>query len=307
MRILFVTESSHTGKTPRNHPNMRTEFAWQYLLDADHIPISQIGDVSGYDIILVILPKKGNVRSLELIQYLKRFAKVGIIQEGPNDYWHNYDLEGQISHAEALKATDFILAHNSSDVSYYKFYNPKVDVIRSAMPDWLEFPRVERKNVMIGGNFCQWYNGYDSYEVARKIKREDEEIFAPSMGRKIAGEELLVTNLPYMNHQDFLSSLNHMRVGVHLMRTFAAGTFALNCAFLGIPCIGYDYLDSQRICFPRLSTTCPLLNIAFYSADILDKCKYLDFSSVIRSNFNQYFHSSVFQREMPQKLARLIA
>ena len=34
------------------------------------------------------------------------------------------------------------------------------------------------------------------------------------------------------------------------MRTHAAGTFALNCAYLGIPCIGYEGLDSQELCHP---------------------------------------------------------
>ena len=37
------------------------------------------------------------------------------------------------------------------------------------------------------------------------------------------------------------------------MRTHAAGTFALNCAYLGIPCIGYSGLDTQRLCHPDLS------------------------------------------------------
>ena len=37
------------------------------------------------------------------------------------------------------------------------------------------------------------------------------------------------------------------------MRTHAAGTFALNCAYLGIPCIGYKGLDTQELCHPELT------------------------------------------------------
>ena len=37
------------------------------------------------------------------------------------------------------------------------------------------------------------------------------------------------------------------------MRTHAAGTFALNCAYLGIPCIGYKGLDTQETLHPELS------------------------------------------------------
>ena len=34
------------------------------------------------------------------------------------------------------------------------------------------------------------------------------------------------------------------------MRTHAAGTFAMNCSFHKIPCIGYKNLDTQEILHP---------------------------------------------------------
>ena len=34
------------------------------------------------------------------------------------------------------------------------------------------------------------------------------------------------------------------------MRTHAAGTFAMNCGFHGIPCIGYKGLDTQETLHP---------------------------------------------------------
>jgi hypothetical protein len=37
------------------------------------------------------------------------------------------------------------------------------------------------------------------------------------------------------------------------MRTHAAGTFSLNCSYLGIPCIGYNGLDTQEVLHPNLS------------------------------------------------------
>ena len=38
-----------------------------------------------------------------------------------------------------------------------------------------------------------------------------------------------------------------------MMPTVAAGTFSLNCAYYGIPCIGNELVDTQRKCFPDLS------------------------------------------------------
>ena len=56
-----------------------------------------------------------------------------------------------------------------------------------------------------------------------------------------------------MNWVEWIKSLNNFKYGIHLMRTHAAGTFALNCAYLGIPCIGYEGLDTQEICHPNLT------------------------------------------------------
>jgi hypothetical protein len=78
-------------------------------------------------------------------------------------------------------------------------------------------------------------------------------IWAPSMGRKQDGEDQLIRHLPYLEWKDWIHKLNEFKYGVHLMRTHAAGTFALNCAYLGIPCIGYKGLDTQEILHPELT------------------------------------------------------
>jgi len=50
-----------------------------------------------------------------------------------------------------------------------------------------------------------------------------------------------------------MSTLSTFKYAVHLMPIVAAGTFSLNCAYLGIPCIGNANIDTQNICFPDLS------------------------------------------------------
>jgi hypothetical protein len=52
---------------------------------------------------------------------------------------------------------------------------------------------------------------------------------------------------------EWIKTLANFNIGIHLMRTHAAGTFALNCAYLGIPCIGYKGLDTQETLHPDLS------------------------------------------------------
>jgi hypothetical protein len=69
------------------------------------------------------------------------------------------------------------------------------------------------------------------------------------MGRKQEQESMIedINYLPYMSWREWINNLSQYHIGIHLMRTHAAGTFAMNCAFHGIPCIGYRGLDTQEL------------------------------------------------------------
>ena len=80
------------------------------------------------------------------------------------------------------------------------------------------------------------------------------------------------------------------------MRTHAAGTFALNCAYLGIPCIGYKGLDTQMACHP--DTTVELGNI-LKAKQIAKKLRndedfYLYCSKVAKENYRKLYHENKF-------------
>ena len=151
---------------------------------------------------------------------------------------------------------DVIFAHNQIDVDYYKGLTEKENVFQNKslmIEDKIE-PHIvnsdARDGVIIGGNMVRWYGGFDSFVTARHFQTP---IFAPSMGRRQPNEEQLVTHLPYMQWVEWIYKLAEFKYAVHLMPTIAAGTFAMNCGFLGIPCIGYSELDTQRNIHPNLS------------------------------------------------------
>lgn len=256
MKIAFFTEMGFEGKVPRNHANMRTEFAWMVALNADHHSIVRIPFINEqYDLGIVIIPKKNpdfDINSLRL-----SCKKIAVMQEGPNWYWQDYDLPKQVWYYNTLASADIIFTHNTSDKRYYEgLTNHKdVRVLQSLMiedaidKESLTSPKY-REEVIIGGNFVSWYGGFDSYIVANEIVNKP---FAPSMGRKQPGEEQIVSHLPYFDWRNWITQLSKFKYGVHLMRTHAAGTFALNCAYLGIPCIGYYGLDTQEVCHPNLT------------------------------------------------------
>ena len=72
MKVAFLTEMSFTGKVPANHPNMRTEFAWMYALDADHRNLYHYEEIQDYDHVFIIFPKGQ-------INYSTIGVKLGII------------------------------------------------------------------------------------------------------------------------------------------------------------------------------------------------------------------------------------
>tara|TARA_R110000823_G_scaffold252973_1_gene375523 strand:+ start:6852 stop:7745 length:894 start_codon:yes stop_codon:yes gene_type:complete len=252
MRIAFFTEGGYQGKISRDNPNMRTDLAWICSLNADHWNINSSPNQQ-YDLGIIIIPK--NNPQFDLNRLKQYCSKIAVMQEGPNWYWQDYSLPQQIWYFNTIQEADFMFVHNKSDQKYYEgLTGKKCKILSSLMiEDSINnLPQVERKDIIIGGNFCSWYGGFDSYIVAQEANCP---IFIPSMGRKIEGEEQMenLNHLPYMNWVEWIKSLNNFKYGIHLMRTHAAGTFALNCAYLGIPCIGYEGLDTQEICHPDLT------------------------------------------------------
>ena len=295
MEVAFFTEMGFNGKVPRTHTNMRTEFAWMCALNADHYNISQTPSKK-YDIGITIIPKKDPLFDLNR---LREFCdKVAVMQEGPHWYFQDYSLDKQIEYFNTIYSADILYVHNSTDKIYYKGLTNHKDirVLKSLMIEDAvgEIAKVERKGVIIGGNFVSWYGGFDSYIVASEVF---DEVFAPTMGRKIQGEEQMVNLLPYMTWKEWINKLNEFKIGVHLMRTHAAGTFALNCAYLGIPCIGYKGLDTQELCHPNLTVEVGDLVQAKNLLKELENNKafYSNCSSDAKKNYLEYYHESKFK------------
>lgn len=299
MKIAFFTEGGYQGKVPRNHPNMRTELAWMCALEADHWNINQPPNQQ-YDLGVVIIPKKNPQFD---INKLKQYCnKIAVMQEGPNWYWQDYPLNQQIWYFNTIQEADFMLVHNESDKKYYEGLTSKECKILPTLmieDSISNLPQVKRKDIIIGGNFCSWYGGFDSYIIAQEA---DCPISIPSMGRKIEGEENMpeLNHLPYMNWVEWIKTLNNFKYGVHMMRTHAAGTFALNCAYLGIPCIGYEGLDTQEICHEDLTVKLGDLASAKEKLTRLktDKYFYNECSKTAKKQYKKYYHELIFLKKI---------
>ena len=253
MKIVFFSESQVNGKVPRNFDNARTEYAWMMALNAPHYNINNI-PTEHFNLGIVIIPKNNPQINLNKMRTI--CDKVAVMQEGPHWYFQDYQIDKQFHYYNALMESDWVYCHNKSDVNYYKGLGCKdVRVMRSLMITEDLIPRNEWGDVtIIGGNFVSWYGGFDSYMVA-SVFQPEMKIYAPSMGRKQKLESQIedINYLHYQMWKDWINTLSQFHVGIHLMRTHAAGTFAMNCAWHSIPCIGYKGLDTQEICHPNLT------------------------------------------------------
>ena len=318
-KIAFFSESPFDGKIPRDFDNMRTEYAWYVGLDATHHNIESIQSLDDdmYDLGIVIIPKTkiDYLMVYPLIEQMRRTCKkIGYMQEGPHWYFQDYPLHQQIWFYNTLMEMDVIFAHNQIDVNYYKGLTGKENVFqnKSLMIEDEITPHIvnpdARDGVIIGGNMVRWYGGFDSYIVAQEF---GENIFAPSMGRKIENEEQMedLTHLDYMNWLDWVNNLSRFKYGVHLMTTHAAGTFALNCAYHGIPCIGYKGLDTQELCFPHLSVDIGDLKRAKQLANRLktDKKFYDDCSKISKKRYNECFSEKEYTYYMNKVIEKVIS
>ena len=261
MKIAFFSEiGSNDGiEFPRNFQNMRTDVAWAVSLNAKIYSFTP-NKFPDIDLAIMICPKKDSNKCFVFFERFKGKCQFANMMEANQSFWQNYSIDNQIGYLNLLNQVDHIFVHNEIDVKYFKglIPNKNVSVMQSLMiedtipQEAKKFDQITRSGVMIGGNFCEWYSGIDSFIIAQEF---EESIYIPSMGRKVDGEENIegLNHLPYLNWSQWMIELSKMKYAIHLMRTYAAGTFSLNCARLKIPCIGYDQLDTQINLFPELS------------------------------------------------------
>jgi len=318
MKIAFLTEMGFTGKVPVDHQNMRTEFAWMYASDADHFNIRIFSGIADYDKVFIIFPKgktflsaegstliKGinpisDLLKVDLVKKLKENNKeVFIIQEGPCWWFNDYELDDQINFINMIRSSDGIYAHNEHDAKFWKGFTSKVFImptlmIEESIKDIVWNPQ---DKAMVGGNFSHWYGGMQSYMAAQYF---DCEMYTITSHSQRPQEEGLVKHLPRAMWTDWMKQLSEFKYAVHLMPTVAAGTFSLNCAYFGIPCIGNEKMDTQRLCHPELSVNVEDVDQAVYLAKKLknDQSFYESCSKQAKENYRKHYDVTIWKNKI---------
>jgi len=300
MKIAFFTEAGYSGKVPRNNPNMRTDQAWVCALDATHYCIFNLEKVNyKYDLGIVIIPKENNREKLASLDYpliknIKNFCdKVFIMQESTQWDWQDESFESMAWFYNQLTEADKILCHNDIDKVYFSgISGNESDVLPTLMiEDEITKSTIKEDKVFVAGNWTPAYRGFDAWVIGSHFQ-------LPMTGYKTGkfkeGEENNGINyLPWIVWKDFVFELSKHKYAVQCYPA-SAGQFPLNCAYLGVPCIGYNDINTQKNLFPDLSVE---------RGDILTA---IDLVNKLKSDNNFYEHCStkaisLYQKEYSEK------
>jgi hypothetical protein len=319
MRVAFLTEMGFRGRIPTNHTNMRTEFSWMCALNADHYNILEYPVVKDYDWVMIIFPKGGvslNSEGIRLNNEPNRYAqlytqpvvetlkkhnkKVAYVQEGPCWFTNDFSLPDQFNFFNQLADCDAIFTHNLIDINWYQGLFP--DKLVTNIPTLLieeliqTISPVTENKTIIGGNFCRWYGGFQSYLIASDFGNP---IWVQTSHCSQPGEEQIMNILPRLIWIDWMKSLSTFKYAVHLMPTRAAGTFSLNCAYFGIPCIGNEEVDTQILCFPRTSVMPEdVLNARENARCLKDEGFYKEVSELAKEKYKKHYSIDVWKNKM---------
>jgi len=305
MEIAWFSEAGfNSSSTPRDFPNMRTEYAWYVAQNAHHYNIATLPELkdNSFDLGIIIIPKKvAAYVNYNIVDNLKRVCKkYAFMQEGPSWYFQELNVGETFWFYNIMLNADFGLAHNEKDLSYYQgllkkrvYINPTL-MIEDLLKD---LPKVDREGVIVGGNIGHFYGGFNSMVVGLEIA---DKVFAPQMGRMKREERGVqeIEHLPYVNWIEWMHQLNNFKYAVHLNPNTIAGTFSLNCAYLGIPCIGNSSSDTQRMCFPEISVHPTEIASARYFIKQLrnDKDFYNEISKSAKENYKLYYSEETYKK-----------
>jgi hypothetical protein len=86
------------------------------------------------------------------------------------------------------------------------------------------------------------------------------------------------------------------------------GNIPLNCAYHGIPCIGYKGLDTQELCFPKLSVDVGDLERAKVLSQHLkvDKHFYKECGDMAKEKFNTLYSENVYIYNMKKVIEKVM-
>ena len=222
------------------------------------------------------------------------------MQESTHWDWQDEPFNAMVWYYNQLIEADGILCHNDIDVPYFEGItnNPSFVFPTLMIEDNIKTSDKEEKT-FIAGNWHTTYRGFDSWVIGQEFETP---LVGFKSGKFKQGEEQNgIQYLPWMNWSQFMFELSKCKFGIQTYQA-SEGQFPLNCAYLGIPCIGYNDINTQKDLFPDLS----VIRGDIVSARKLvgklqsDKDFYEHCSSKAKELYNKEYHITIFKEKWKQ-------
>ena len=260
--------------------------------------------------------------------------KVLVMQESTHWDWQEDPAEIMIWYYNQLVEADGILCHNNIDIPYYEgitgkpaFVLPTL-MIEDSIKDlesrlktnskqiyqineeetytlYNDKFNIKQDKVFVAGNWHTTYRGFDAWVIGQEF---DLPMYGFKSGKFKKNEDLNGINyLPWMDWLRFMYELSQCKYGVQCYQA-SAGQFPLNCAYFGIPCIGYNDINTQKDLFPSLSVDRGDIVAARKLANKLQSNKefYNEVSSKSKELYNELYKEDKFIENFGEILNKIL-
>jgi hypothetical protein len=251
----------HYAYDKHRFPQAYIELAPWYILnwkDIDNV-IKGKGNI-----IIANTPVHDELAKLRLIDALMQDNEVYLVQEGTVWDWFDWPAPEQELYVKLLANTKGFLYSNEYDRKALSVFTSNFLKVPACTNRFVEDVRKEPgEYVFLVNPNKRYQRGMISHKLVYDAVPEEIPVYTMSYNRPTNFNELLAFPdsytmpgfhlLPYMQHDEFLSTVYNCKFGVDINRDFSAGQLAVDFASLGVPLVGNIELDPQRTLYPDTS------------------------------------------------------
>ncbi len=271
MKILIMTEKDFNGYIPTTFQNnLQWDIYLQKSLNAYHLSFYSL-QLKGFNFkkfdMAIVIPPYDNPNVADIFKHISKDTTLVVMQEGSKDHWLNYSIKQQMNYINAVNHAAAFLSPNKKDIAFYKVilkipihqFSIYCDTLQVKEFGNTKVKKKIPKSMMIGANFDLRGMGLADVYVGSGIVKN---IGIPTMRNALVKDndtfvnEMFKVNTqvyPYVEQKDWLPILNRYQVAVHLANETGTGQLQIQCACLGVPCIGTKDIDLQSYLFPELT------------------------------------------------------
>jgi len=254
MKILYLTDLNYFGTISSDYQmGLRPPMSWISALKPFHCPYSRIDEIpyNDFDItILSCLHENVDVLNINL-EKIKNITKKILFQHDSDHryFYKKNSLSRSYMLNYIISNVDAVLVHNDLDKQYYQSLFQKPCFIHEQLIfdtySYLDIPQ-QKSGVILGG-IDDRYGALDGLFLIYNII--NEKIYCFGDFEPIPEVIKIENTWDYIEYNKILSKF---KIALNLTPMAIGGSFPLQCAMVGVPCVGWDNSHTLKKCFPDL-------------------------------------------------------